>query len=342
MPTDYEAEYNNRARCPSMRKSSPGGHAMPKPIAMTRRPKTTPSSACASGRRERQIHRPVLPDRRQQRSGRAVHPWRLLALARAADVQPRRARPQRAWHRRRGAGYDLCPQVTVARDHRADRGAPASTCGAASAAHDGLRPFGRRPSRRLHAGDRLEGGSHPTYPADLVPTAFAISGVFDLTPLIKVSMNGDLRLDRGRGAQGVAGVLARRLPDATLEAWCGARESSEFLRQNRIIVDAWSRPDITTRLRRDRPGANHFTVLDPLSDPGSDMVARVAAMCERTQVRGSVTAPMNDNRANCSTSSARARSAAARSSSRRGARAISISTCGRPRFIRRARAISAS
>jgi hypothetical protein len=30
------------------------------------------------------------------------------------------------------------------------------------------------------------------------------------------------------------------------------------------------------------PGANHFTVLDPLSDPNSAMTARVAALAARS------------------------------------------------------------
>ncbi len=36
---------------------------------------------------------------------------------------------------------------------------------------------------------------YPKAPADLVPAGYAISGLYDLQPLIKTSMNQDLRLD---------------------------------------------------------------------------------------------------------------------------------------------------
>ena len=31
------------------------------------------------------------------------------------------------------------------------------------------------------------------------------------------------------------------------------------------------------------PGANHFTVLDPLTDPDSAMVKRLVELCKRTE-----------------------------------------------------------
>ncbi len=52
--------------------------------------------------------------------------------------------------------YDLCPNVTVERDHRRDADGVART-GAARAASGHQRPFRRRASGGLHAGDRLAG-----------------------------------------------------------------------------------------------------------------------------------------------------------------------------------------
>ena len=43
-------------------------------------------------------------------------------------------------------------------------------------------------------------------PADLVPAAYSVSGVFDLTPLLQASMNADLRLDQAQ-ARAVSPVL---------------------------------------------------------------------------------------------------------------------------------------
>jgi arylformamidase len=57
----------------------------------------------------------------------------------------------------------------------------------------------------------------------------------------------------------------------------GALESSEFLRQSRIIADAWSKSGVKTRYE-EIAGTNHFTVLDPLADPTSAMTRRLAEL----------------------------------------------------------------
>src|SRR5216684_3378874 len=106
-------------------------------------------------------------------------------------------------------------------------------------------------------------------PRDAVPAACAISGVFDLTPLIGISMNQDLRLD-----------LLEAPRDCTLDVIVGAQESREFLRQSREIAEAWAAAGVTTRCE-EAPG-NHFTVLDPLADPGSATVKRLAGLVEQT------------------------------------------------------------
>ena len=49
----------------------------------------------------------------------------------------------------------------------------------------------------------------------------------------------------------------------TLDAVVGALESSEFLRQSRIIAEAWRQRRRRTRYE-EIAGANHFTVIDPL------------------------------------------------------------------------------
>ena len=60
----------------------------------------------------------------------------------------------------------------------------------------------------------------------------------------------------------------------------GADESGEFLRQSSLIADVWGRAGVATRYEA-VAGANHFTVLDPLADPDSAMVARLVALTPR-------------------------------------------------------------
>jgi arylformamidase len=113
-------------------------------------------------------------------------------------------------------------------------------------------------------------------PADLVPTAYAISGVFDLLPLVHVSQNQDLRLDDSE-ARRVSPLYWDVPPGRSLDAVVGAQESSEFLRQSKAIAEGWRQRSALTRYE-EIAGANHFTVVDPLTDPNSAMTARVAAL----------------------------------------------------------------
>jgi arylformamidase len=115
-------------------------------------------------------------------------------------------------------------------------------------------------------------------PANLVPAAYAISGVFDLAPLVHVSQNADLRLD-AEEARRVSPLFWKVPAGRTLDAVVGALESSEFLRQSRIIVDGLGARVVATRYE-EIAGANHFTVVDPLGDPGSAMTRRVVQLAE--------------------------------------------------------------
>jgi arylformamidase len=61
----------------------------------------------------------------------------------------------------------------------------------------------------------------------------------------------------------------------------GGLESSEFKRQSRLIADAW---ESSAQTRYDEiAGMNHFTVIDPLADPQSAMVARIAELMQRVK-----------------------------------------------------------
>jgi arylformamidase len=115
-------------------------------------------------------------------------------------------------------------------------------------------------------------------PADLVPAAYAISGVFDLAPLVHVSQNADLRLDEAE-ARRVSPLYWKTPAGRTLDAVVGALGSSEFLRQSKIIVDGWGARGVATRYE-EVDGANHFTVVDSLSDLDSAMTRRVVDLAQ--------------------------------------------------------------
>ena len=120
----------------------------------------------------------------------------------------------------------------------------------------------------------------PNAPNDLVPAAYAISGVFDLAPLPKISINADLKLDDA-SAHDVSPLYWQVPIGRTLDAVVGGIESAEFLRQSKTIAEVWQG---TAQTRYEEiAGANHFTVLDPLTDPNSAMTRRVVELARQTQ-----------------------------------------------------------
>ncbi len=173
--------------------------------------------------------------------------------------------------------YDLCPQVSVD-DIIAQM-------------RDAARELARL-GRRLVITGHSAGGHlaacllatdwraiDPALPPDLVKAAYTISGLFDLVPLVKTSVNTALRLDDAAARQ--ASPLFWPAPShGSLDAVVGGDESAEYFRQSRAIVDAWSRAGIATRFAA-IPGANHFTVIVPLADPRSPMTLRLRDLAFR-------------------------------------------------------------
>ena len=66
-----------------------------------------------------------------------------------------------------------------------------------------------------------------------------------------------------------------------LDAVVGGAESSEFLRQSKIIADGWREKGVETRYEA-VPGMNHFTICDPMTDPNSAMTKRLVELAKRT------------------------------------------------------------
>ena len=175
------------------------------------------------------------------------------------------------------AGYDLCPNVTIADIIEQIRRACAFL----------WQRYGRRMLMYGHsAGGHLTAAMvatdwpalYPKAPADLIPAGYSISGVFDLSPLIGVTMNQDLRLD-AEEARKVSPVFWPVAPGRVFDAVVGGLESNEFKRQSQIIAQGW-RGKAQTRYE-EVAGMNHFTVIDALADPQSAMTARVAELAQQ-------------------------------------------------------------
>ena len=109
-----------------------------------------------------------------------------------------------------------------------------------------------------------------------VPAAYAISGVFELAPLISTSLNGALKLDEAE-AQALSPLTWPAPEGKILDAVVGGAESGEFLRQSAAIARAWGENGATARYEEIN-GANHFTIIAPLTDPDSAMVERLTQL----------------------------------------------------------------
>jgi arylformamidase len=180
------------------------------------------------------------------------------------------------------AGYDLCPQVSIATIIEQLRAA----C---------MFLWRRRKQRMMVFGHSA--GGHltacmvatdwkklaPDTPTDLVPAGYAISGVFDLTPLTQVTTNQDLRLDETE-ARRVSPLIWPVPSGRIFDAVVGGAESGEFRRQSRIIADGWRTHGVETRYQ-EIAAANHFTVVDPLADANSAMVVRLTELAKQVNAK---------------------------------------------------------
>ena len=278
MPVDYETEYNNRARVPEH--SQIFARWVADAAAYRERMKAEENAelGLAYGTSPRQTVDLFFPDATGHTPlALFIHGgyWRSLEASTFSHMA--------AGLNSRGvavavAGYDLCPQVTIGQIVNQVRTACLFL----------WRRFGQRLMVYGHsAGGHLSACMvatdwkklDPKAPADLVPAGYSISGLFDLTPLVATSMNADLKLDANETAR-ISPMYWPVAAGRVFDAVVGGAESPEFLRQSRIIAEGWRKGGVETRYE-EVPGANHFTVLDPLSDPNSAMTARVAALAAR-------------------------------------------------------------
>jgi arylformamidase len=111
---------------------------------------------------------------------------------------------------------------------------------------------------------------------DFIAAGLSISGVFELSPLIETTINEKLQIDE-HAARALSPIYWQPHPAAEIDAWVGDAESAEFLRQSREFVSAWKERGAKARFETE-PGANHFTIIDALTDPHSRMVDRLAEL----------------------------------------------------------------
>ena len=112
-------------------------------------------------------------------------------------------------------------------------------------------------------------------PAGLVKGGTAISGIFDLAPLMETSINDDIRLDAEAAARNSP---TRNLPiaGAPLIAAVGAAETPEFVAQNRAFAEAWQARGFEATVM-EVEDLHHFNVVMEMGRPGSALTQAALA-----------------------------------------------------------------
>lgn len=95
----------------------------------------------------------------------------------------------------------------------------------------------------------------------------AVSGIYDLRPLLLTRMNDTLRLDADEAALESPALLRPR-PGVVVRCWVGAGERPEFLRQARLLGESWHAAPVDLGEIYE-PGKQHFSVIDGLAQPDS-------------------------------------------------------------------------
>ena len=152
-------------------------------------------------------------------------------------------------------GYDLCPHVTLRQIVLQMRAACAALPRRPALAF-GHSAGGHLSAMLLASGD--------------VDAAMPISGVFDVTPLRRTRMGDALALQEDE-ARALSPMFLPR-PKGRMHAVVGGAESDAFRAQTREMAARWGATSGAV------PGANHFTVLAPLSDPVSSLVRQGLAL----------------------------------------------------------------
>jgi arylformamidase len=272
---DYEAEYNNRARVPDYEQIFARWAQEGELYRVDALKRDRAELGLSYGDTPRQSVDLFMPDAGESASiamfihggwWRSLDPSQFSQMARGPNAHGVTVAV---------VGYDLCPNVGIGDIVEQMRRACIFLW---------LR-FGRRLFVYGHsAGGHLAGAMvatdwvalYPKAPADLVPAGYA----FDLSPLVGITPNQDFRLTP-ETARALSPALWPLAPGRMFDAVVGGLESSEFLRQSKLIAQAWQS---TGKTRYEEiPGKNHFTVIDAFADPQSAMTARVVELARNVK-----------------------------------------------------------
>lgn len=116
-------------------------------------------------------------------------------------------------------------------------------------------------------------GTLPDAVAARIRSCVPISALSDLRPLMRTGMNSTLGIDAAEAALESPALLRPRA-GIPVTAWVGGAERPEFIRQSRLLADAWAGLGVATELVVE-PGRHHFDVIESLAEPDSALTRRL-------------------------------------------------------------------
>ena len=167
--------------------------------------------------------------------------------------------------------YTLCPDARISDIAREIASAIAAVAGEV----DGpLVLSGHSAGGQLAA--RMVSGEPVLAPAlrDRIAGVVPISGVFDLRPIRRTTMNDILKVDAEEAGRESPQMLEPHVA-APVTVWVGLAERPEFIRQSRALAETWKGFSAPVRLVEET-GKHHFDVIDGFADPDHP-IARTAS-----------------------------------------------------------------
>ena len=174
--------------------------------------------------------------------------------------------------------YPLCPTVSLAELTDTVRTAVPAVLGRADAALP-LVAMGHSAGGHLAMEMALTDWSARGLPMATVAGVIALSGLYDLAPLVQTSLNEKLRLDAQSAA--AASPLYRAAPGGPpLLLAAGADETPAMREQSRRMHDVWLAMGNLSVLHEE-PNADHFSLLQRLVAPHSALGQQVDLLLDR-------------------------------------------------------------
>ncbi|MBL8576784.1 MAG: alpha/beta hydrolase [Mesorhizobium sp.] len=103
----------------------------------------------------------------------------------------------------------------------------------------------------------------------------SLSGLHDLRPLMRAAMNDTLHIDEAE-AKAESPLFLEPISGIPVTFWVGGTERSEFIRQSKLLANAWIGVGGATAYV-EQPDRHHFNIIDGLADAAHPLTRALLA-----------------------------------------------------------------